>query len=212
MWHSLRKGTRLPIWSYSQCDSLWNLESNKTSPSSLAQKLSEIWDFKNGIWKRSLEKLVFKSFGNFFYNMKFVYSSKFLSSNSVLLCKNKMCYQKSRECHIKVHTFFYQNQWKSKIRIFWPWLQKVAITRFPGSATWSFFSENATYWTPKHHHVCSDKAIDKIRLFLANQLALIRAESKFCMGRLWNELYSMLTCAKALPVAPLIVMIWWGIP
>ncbi len=40
-----------------------------------------------------------------------------------------MCYRNSSECHIKVHTFFYQNQWKSQFRIFWPHLQKVAISR-----------------------------------------------------------------------------------
>ncbi len=54
-----------------------------------------------------------------------------------------MCYRNSSESRIKVHPFFYQNWWKSKIRIFWPYLQKVAIFLFPELAPWSFFSGNA---------------------------------------------------------------------
>ncbi len=35
-----------PVWKF-----VSNLESNETSPSYLAQKITEFWDFKNGIWK-----------------------------------------------------------------------------------------------------------------------------------------------------------------
>ncbi len=40
----------------------------------------------------------------------------------------------------------------------------------------------------------SDEAIDKTRLFLVNQLALTCVESKICMDRLWDEVYSMSMC------------------
>ncbi len=88
--------------------------------------------------------MAFKNFGNFFSQYKIVYFSKFLYKNRALLCKNKMRYGNGGECHINVHIFFCQDQWKSEIRIFWPYLQKVAISRFPGSATLSLLSENAT--------------------------------------------------------------------
>ncbi len=62
------------------------------------------------------------------------------------------------------------------------------------------------YRTPKRYCEHSDKT----RLFSVNQLGFTRVESKYCMGRLWNELYSMSTCVEALPTAPIIVMMWQG--
>ncbi len=122
-----------------------NFESNETSPSSLAQKLSEIWDFKNGIWKKAvLRKWLFKMLVIFFLQYEIVYFSKFLSFNSALLCKNKMCYRNSSECHVKGSHFFLlvsTKIWNSNILNY---LQKVAISRFPEAATWSLFWENAT--------------------------------------------------------------------
>ncbi len=43
--------------------------------------------------------------------------------------------------------------------------------------------------TLEHPCVCNDKAIDKTRLFSVNQLAFTHVESKFCMSRLWIEVY-----------------------
>ncbi len=40
-----------PVWK-----SMRNLESNEISPSSPAQKLTELWDFKDGIYKKALSK------------------------------------------------------------------------------------------------------------------------------------------------------------
>ncbi len=51
----------------------------------------------------------------------------------------------SSKCHIKVQTFFYQNQWKSENWTFWPCLQKLAIDRFPGSRKWDLLPYNVTY-------------------------------------------------------------------
>ncbi len=47
-------------------------------------------------------------------------------------------------------------------------------------------------------------------LFSGNQPTLTHVESKFCIGKLWNEVY-MSICAKALPAAPVVKM-WWGVP
>ncbi len=35
-----------PVWK-----PMKNLESSEASPNSVAQKLTELWNFKNGIWK-----------------------------------------------------------------------------------------------------------------------------------------------------------------
>ncbi len=56
-----------------------------------------------------------------------------------------------------------------------------------------------------------NKAIDKTWLFLVNQMALSHVDSKFCIGRPWNEVSSSSTSVKASPVTTVSVM-WWGIP
>ncbi len=53
----------------------------------------------------------------------------------------------------------------------------------------------------------SDKAIKEIRLFLMNQLTLTHVESEFCMCRIWNKVYSMLTHVKSLPAAPVVMIL-----
>ncbi len=59
--------------------------------------------------------------------------------------------------------------------------------------------------------MCNDEVIDETRLFSGNQLALICIKLKFCMGRLWSEVYSMSTYVKVLPAAPVIIMMWWSV-
>ncbi len=104
--------------------SVKNLESNETSLSSLAQKHREIWDFKNEIWKRAtLRKWLLKISVSFFLQYEIVYFSKFLSLNSALLRKNKICYRYGIECRIKFKLFSTRISGNLK---FWPYLQKVA--------------------------------------------------------------------------------------
>ncbi len=70
-----------------------NLESNETSLSSLAQKLTELWVFENGIRKNPfLRKCLFMLL-IFFLQYEIVYFSKLLFLNSALLCTNEMCYR-----------------------------------------------------------------------------------------------------------------------
>ncbi len=54
-----------------------------------------------------------------------------------------------------------------------------------------FIGWRRMYWKPKHLHLHSDKAIDKTRPFSVNQLALTRAELKFCKDRL-DKVYNHL--------------------
>ncbi len=65
------------------------------------------------------------------------------------------------------------------------------------------------YQTTKHHCVHSDKVIDKTLLFSVNRLNLTRVDLKFCTGWLWNKVYIMLTCVKALPAVPVMIT-WWA--
>ncbi len=51
-------------------------------------------------------------------------------------------------------------------------------------------------------------AIDKTRFVLVNRLASTCVESKFCRGRLWKEVYSMLRYVKVLSAAPVVMMQW----
>ncbi len=125
--------------------SVRNLKSNETPPISLAQKLSEIWYLKNWIWKRAiLRKWLFQILVIFFTIWNCIFQQMFVLKQHAFVQERNVL--RSSECYMKVHIFFHQNQWKSENRIFWGHLQKVATSRFPGSATWPLFSENVTFW------------------------------------------------------------------
>ncbi len=107
-----------------------NLESNETSPSSLTQKLTELWDFKNGIWKTPfLMKRLFKTLVIFFIIWNCILHQIFVLKQCTFVPECNVLLSSSK-CHIKVQPFFYQNQWKSKNRIFWPFFSKSSCVSF----------------------------------------------------------------------------------
>ncbi len=124
-----------------------NLESNETSPSYLAQKLTELWDFKNGLWKKPfLKKRLFKILVIFFTIWN-VYLSKFLSFNSTLFCKNDMCYWLAVKMSYKSSDFFQSESmkiWKSNI---------LTLSSKSGCISISLDRQSGPFsWTTPHIH------------------------------------------------------------
>ncbi len=135
----LRKGLTSQKWSYGLGDSL-NLESNEKSPSSSAQKLTELWDFKNGILKKLfLTKWLFKILVIFFTIWNCILQQIFVLKQCAFVQEQNVL-SNGGKCHIKVQPFFYQNQWKPENQIFWPFppFQKRLYLAFQDRQSWTF--------------------------------------------------------------------------
>ncbi len=87
-----------------------NLESNETTPSSPAQKLSEIWDFKNGIWKKAvLRKFLFKILVFFFLHYEILYFT--ISNKIAQKCVLPPNWWKRYESSLKISLFPLASIW-----------------------------------------------------------------------------------------------------
>ncbi len=129
-----------PVWwcviNFESNETLWalqlkNLLNYETLKMEFEKKpFSRKWLFKMliiyfTIWNYVLQQIFILK------QCAFVQEWKLLSNIAVMLYKSS--------------DFFHQNQWKSESWIFWPYFQKVAITRFSGPTKWDLLPDNVTY-------------------------------------------------------------------
>ncbi len=155
-----------------------NLESNETFPSSLLQKLNEIQDFKNGIWKKAfLRKWLFKILV-IFQQIFVLKQCTFVQERNVLSKQQWMSYKSS-------HYFLSESIkiWKSDILTLSPKSGYISLSRIGNQ---SLFSEKYKYEETLQIKVVQHRIVYK-KVSGRSCLSLSRVELgawKVC--HLWN--------------------------